>query len=141
MNQSQIALFNSKPHALHNDGTVQQLRKCLNKLFPDSALTANGSAKFYSRDPFDYSDWDGDSSTYLDIIPVTSFFTPDEKTIPVEELEAVVKTISDRMKSLGELIEDNEFDGKSELAELHRSMYIALDPFNKQLQTLINKYK
>jgi len=72
MNQKQIDLFNSKPHALHNDGSLEQLQEVMKILFPTKLPPVKGSFKYYYA--YTNGDWDMSDNTILPTIKVTSFF-------------------------------------------------------------------
>ncbi len=73
LNPTLIQQFHSEPHAIHNDGSLEQLREVMKEFYPNGYLPAKGVFMFYV--PFRDGDWTGTDKTTLPIIPVTSFFT------------------------------------------------------------------
>jgi len=97
LSQTLINKFNSSPHALFNDGTVEQLRECLKVLFPKDISTASGDYNYYSADMDNEGEWSADDETDLPIIRVTEFFEvePTEKTVKVSEVMAEIDRLLD----------------------------------------------
>ena len=79
LNPTLIQQFNSAPHSIHNDGSLEQLREVMKELFPKDEPPNGGLYKIYKVSSWCKTEWAPQDETELPIIPVTSFFAqPDE---------------------------------------------------------------
>jgi len=110
INQELVEKVKAGTHCIANrHGTVEQLNKVLKKCLNSQVSDSNGFCDYYW---IDGEDWIGGDDNDLRHIWLSDFFLPTPKTIPVEELEAVM----------------NE-------------QLIGCNKLKEDLQTLINKYK
>ncbi len=88
INQELVEKVKAGTHCIEYDGNLELLEVLLKETVPDDTYTPDGSGKlYYIAD----GQWWGRSSEINRInIPLSSFFLPTPKMIPVEELERLI---------------------------------------------------
>jgi len=119
-----------------NNGSLEDLHSVLNAASEEHET--RGHSKYYG---FEEGVWYGDNKTDLPTIPLSDFFLPTQKIIPVEELEAVVNEINNRIDMLIDNSRAYIHDNRNDLAEILINKAKQIEVVRNDLQTLINKYK